>query len=34
MSFGTDGAHGTACIVTTQADTPTRATSTVWAIPS
>lgn len=34
MSFGTDGAHGTACIVTTKANTPTRATTTVWAIPS
>ncbi len=34
MSFGTDGTHGTACIVTVDANTPTPKTTSVWAIPS
>ncbi len=34
MSFGTDGIHGNACIVTVNANTPDLKTSSVWAIPS
>ncbi|GKT01710.1 hypothetical protein AVKW3434_19995 [Acidovorax sp. SUPP3434] len=34
MSFGTDGTHGNACIVTTQANTADRKTTSVWGIPS
>lgn len=34
MSFGTDGTHGNACIVTINADTPTPTVTVVQAIPS
>ena len=34
MSFGTDGTHGNACIVTVNANTANPNTTSVWAIPS
>jgi hypothetical protein len=34
MSFGTDGTHGNACIVTVNANTATPKTTSDWAIPS